>query len=69
MADKRTGLRGADKSQDHLQDARRGAYDLVGNKNIPDTNQQTPLSWRRREPMSADSRLPLTLRRQMVLKG
>ena len=42
MADKRAGLRGPDKTQDHLQDARQGAHDPVGNVVTPDTNQQTP---------------------------
>jgi hypothetical protein len=42
MAEKRTGLRGPDKSQDHLQDARHGTHDPVGNVVVPDTNQQTP---------------------------
>ena len=41
MADKRAGLRGPDKSQDHLRDARQGAYDPVGSTKIQDTNQQT----------------------------
>jgi hypothetical protein len=41
MADKRAGLRGPDKSQGHLRDARQGAYDPVGNTRIPDTNLQT----------------------------
>jgi hypothetical protein len=38
---KQTGLRGSDKKQDRLQDDRHGAYDLVGNTNLFDTNQQT----------------------------
>jgi len=42
MAEKQTGLRGPDKSQDHLQDARHGTHDPMGNVVAPDTNHQTP---------------------------
>jgi hypothetical protein len=42
MAEKPAGLRGPDKSQDHLRDARHGAHDPVGNLNELATNQQTP---------------------------
>jgi hypothetical protein len=38
MAERRTGLSGSDRSQDHLQDARHGSHDPIGNLEI---NQQT----------------------------
>ena len=53
MADKRAGLRGPDKTQDDLQDARQGAHDPVGNVVASDTNQQT--SHERAQP-GADAR-------------
>ena len=62
MGQERKGLRGPDKSQDHLQDARHGAYDPVANTKAPDTNKQTlheraqPCADVRGEPAAAGKR-------------